>query len=285
MTQLVLNAQQQPSSCSQYKVYWLHLDNHSDPSKEGYIGITKKKVTARFREHVSRSKSLKTHIAKAFSKYGVDNIKLTVLCITDKEHARYMEKKLRPEPFMGWNMSIGGMTSPEIPSEVRKAAAIKAKKVRKVPQGSDHPMWAGGKERWLRKNGLFVPKTREEWSANISKGLTGRKQSEEAIDKQSKAHLRRFEEMGWWVNSQAREDTWLSAGLVFVLRETVAAPKWLISEITGMSLDQISKIASKLNQGWNPLEDNRWIEFYDNKKDQGEKSIEELKLLIANAQR
>lgn len=268
-----------------YSVYWLHLDSHTDPKTQGYIGITKGTPERRFTSHKSRSKyNPDFNVYKAFNKYGIENIRMTVLCKTTKEHARWTETDLRSEPFTGWNMARGGVVGPEIPKEVRAEAAKKRALSMEYPKGEDHPNWKGGCTSWQLRNGCYKYKTREEWSENISKSLKGKPLKQSTKDASSVSHLKRFEELGWWVNPIARMDTWLLAGKFYVLKQALALPKSLIMEVLNITLDQASKIATKLNAGWVPLNDERWIKFYESNKDQSQESIGELKLLLSNAQ-
>lgn len=87
-------------------VYWIHLHDHTDVMSEGYVGITTKEVNVRFKHHVQNAKrEYRLPIHKAI----VDNdCVITTLLIGSVEYCRLIERKLRPEPYIGWNTSVGG---------------------------------------------------------------------------------------------------------------------------------------------------------------------------------
>lgn len=95
-----------------YKVYWIHLAEHTDPSTDGYIGVTKN-TERRFSTHkwnAQRCNKVCKVLEKAINKYK-DKLIYSILMITNKTHAYFTEKSLRPSPKIGWNISIGGENS------------------------------------------------------------------------------------------------------------------------------------------------------------------------------
>lgn len=291
MTQLVLNAPQQAMTSNKpYQVYWLHLAEHLDIHSEGYVGITSKTAIERFKKHCNvTDNGGDFSINKAIRKYGADNIVIDIVCITSDEHARWLERKLRPLPFIGWNMQCGGIGNPYLTDEQRRSAVIKRNETLKerggLPSKEKHHNWKGGtSQSYLRKHGNFVKKSKELISKEaklrnkdfIDNGGEWVSCRPEVKLKFSEAHKKRFQELGWWVNSQANNKLWLSAAKVMVLRKRLSLPKDLISEVIGVSKNSTPKLLSKLFSGWNPLEDNRWIEFYEQNKTESDPTIEEL---------
>lgn len=79
-----------------YSIYWIHLQDHQNPLRDGYIGITKRSPELRFKEHVE-------------GKRVPIDATLTVMLggLTEME-ARYLEFYFRPRWRIGWNTAIGG---------------------------------------------------------------------------------------------------------------------------------------------------------------------------------
>ena len=94
-----------------YVVYWAHLEEHTDPKTQGYIGITKDFDTRKTR-HVSDAEARNSkciHFANAIRKYGKDTIVFDILIDgIDKELAELIEQEYRPDRGIGWNLCIGG---------------------------------------------------------------------------------------------------------------------------------------------------------------------------------
>lgn len=89
-------------------VYWIRKEEHTDIEKEGYIGITKRSVPVRYREHVSDSKRKYTYLYNAINKYG-DSLIVDTLVECDLEYAYWLEERLRPCGDIGWNKLSGGV--------------------------------------------------------------------------------------------------------------------------------------------------------------------------------
>lgn len=90
-----------------YYVYWYRLPEHSDPHRDGYIGITND-VTRRHKEHKQAANAgvSKTHFCNALCKYG--NIIHEVLHKCTKDEALEFEFYYRSETNVGWNTAAGG---------------------------------------------------------------------------------------------------------------------------------------------------------------------------------
>ena len=93
------------------KVYWIHLPEHH--LSEGYIGISEN-VERRFQQHKGEDrKSSNPHLKSAFEKYG-DRVKMVVLFEGERKDCLKVEKELRPEKGMGWNVIEGGGDPPKV---------------------------------------------------------------------------------------------------------------------------------------------------------------------------
>ena len=76
-------------------LYWVHLPEHQDMFKEGYIGVTPN-LQKRIREH--------KHKFKAYA----DKLIFDTIIIAEQTYCYSMEKMLRPLRNIGWNKAIGG---------------------------------------------------------------------------------------------------------------------------------------------------------------------------------
>jgi hypothetical protein len=94
-----------------YDVYWIHLPEHTNAHKEGYVGIT-----INFKERLKAHKKSKkiNHFKNAVKKYGWDNLVKEILHYNlTLEAALYFEEKYRPEQNIGWNSQKGGVLGVE----------------------------------------------------------------------------------------------------------------------------------------------------------------------------
>jgi hypothetical protein len=103
--------QHQPEGAS--VVYWIHKPEHTDITKEGYVGITSNKVQRRWVDHKSASRSKTKNnckiVNKAIRKHK-DLIYEVVLVADTREYCERIERLLRPTNCIGWNIAIGGMS-------------------------------------------------------------------------------------------------------------------------------------------------------------------------------
>jgi len=93
-------------------VYWIHKPQHTDITKEGYVGITHNMAMRRWADHKSASrKNPDNHcviVNKAIRKH-VNLIYEVVLVADTREYCERIEELLRPTNHIGWNISRGGM--------------------------------------------------------------------------------------------------------------------------------------------------------------------------------
>ena len=76
-------------------LYWVHLPEHTDMFKEGYIGVTPN-LQKRIREH--------KHKFKAYA----NQLIIDTIVIAEQAYCYSVEKMLRPIRNIGWNKAIGG---------------------------------------------------------------------------------------------------------------------------------------------------------------------------------
>jgi len=81
-------------------VYWIRLPEHTDITKEGYVGITNN-FEVRMHQHRENERN-----KKVFENF--DKAICSIILIGDRSYCREVEQKLRPKPYIGWNNAIGG---------------------------------------------------------------------------------------------------------------------------------------------------------------------------------
>lgn len=123
-----------------HNVYWYHLTQHTDPYREGYIGVTS---NLKFR-HYQHSKGVKgcgKILHQAFQKYGETQIIKTVLHTVSKEEAYLLENQYRPVQWTGWNIAIGGGLPPDTTGRIDspEVRQRRADSVRKAKAGRSYP--------------------------------------------------------------------------------------------------------------------------------------------------
>ena len=81
-------------------IYWIHKESHTDMKTEGYIGLSENH-NKRFLSHERWVRVLSMELD--------EDIYLTpVFWCESKREALYKESELRPEAYIGWNISPGG---------------------------------------------------------------------------------------------------------------------------------------------------------------------------------
>lgn len=97
-------------------VYWIHRKDHTDILTQGYVGITTKPVKTRYDEHLRMAFSDKTQKEGKYRVHHsiykhIEDIVVTTVCECSLEYALFFENKLRSSRNIGWNISIGGVTT------------------------------------------------------------------------------------------------------------------------------------------------------------------------------
>jgi hypothetical protein len=89
-------------------VYWIHLPEQTNVAIEGYVGIAMN-FEQRMFGHKSCAKIGKEQtLYRAIRKYGWDNLVKEIILISDESYCLDIERKLRPQPRIGWNIAVGG---------------------------------------------------------------------------------------------------------------------------------------------------------------------------------
>lgn len=93
-------------------VYWIHKPEHTDITKEGYVGITHNMARDRWLDHKSASRRHPDRncaiVNNAIRKHP-DLIYEVVLVADTREYCERIEGLLRPTNHIGWNIARGGM--------------------------------------------------------------------------------------------------------------------------------------------------------------------------------
>ena len=90
-------------------VYWIHHPDHTDMFSQGYIGVS---VNARKRWIDHRRHQENRHFANAVKLYGWDLLVKKQILIAEEDYCLDIERKLRPEKNIGWNIAVGGGKPP-----------------------------------------------------------------------------------------------------------------------------------------------------------------------------
>jgi hypothetical protein len=93
-------------------VYWIHKPEHTDITKQGYVGITHNLAMNRWRDHQSASKCNpdgQCAVVNRSIRKHPDLIYEVVLVADTREYCERIEGLLRPTNRIGWNIARGGM--------------------------------------------------------------------------------------------------------------------------------------------------------------------------------
>jgi hypothetical protein len=95
-------------------VYWIHLEEHTDIFTEGYVGVSTN-YRERWKTHkyyLKRNKHENSHFQNAYNLYGLKNLIFDTVLIGTEDYCYEVERKLRPEKRIGWNIEPGGNRPP-----------------------------------------------------------------------------------------------------------------------------------------------------------------------------
>jgi hypothetical protein len=127
-------------------VYWISKPDQQDIFTEGYIGITKQPVMARWNGHIKdRIKGAKKGRPISAAIIKEPELVFQVLSVHQTfQDALDMERKLRPHPFIGWNTTAGAtVLDPVTAGKARQRAMLNKRK-------AIDPTYYHGKQQVLR---------------------------------------------------------------------------------------------------------------------------------------
>lgn len=93
-------------------VYWIHNPQMTDPSTQGYVGVTNN-LKRRITNHLSKLRNEhhdNQHFQRAFNLD--DDLVVDILFEGDEEQCYLLEHQLRPKQNVGWNINVGGTKPP-----------------------------------------------------------------------------------------------------------------------------------------------------------------------------
>lgn len=241
-------------------VYWLHLKEHTDILKEGYVGITSRTVEKRFGQHRITKTHKNEHLQKAFRE-KLDII-VTTICECSIEYAGELESKLRPFERIGWNIAAGGNTV-SMTEEGKKRVSI-ALKGRKKPQ---HVMDAMNTARLLKP---ISEETRLKWSI-AGKGRTHTEEAKKKISdswidrppqirerKSTESLIQTFADKHPLDLPNQNKEAWLMCDLYYA-EFLKGNSKFVANKIVPNSNGGLVAMWKRFKLGFNPLIDERWL--------------------------
>ena len=193
------------------------------------------------------------------------DIKVTTVCICDRDYALLLENKLRPLKGIGWNIVVGGVTNPYFSAPKN----VKEKKPKKDMSGPNHPNWQGGIKDWRKFYCLLSesPQAQAEKKRKLEEKenrKTRHRQPHvpEHIAKIVEAKKKYFEERGPWANSQADKYLWGKAQDIYLLWAKEPCGCRALSRQLGLPRSStVKNLIKKFNTGWVPYLDPRFLEF------------------------
>ena len=206
------------------EVYWIRLPEHTDMLSEGYIGVTKRTAQYRFYEHVHKSKDSNSYLHNVIRKYGKDKVIVETLVICDIDYAFDVEKKLRPDKCIGWNLAAGGYNSGV---------------GRNKAQTTEHKKKRGDALRGIPFS--------EEHKTNLA--LSRKKYFEENP-----------RPIG--VSSTTNHAVWSVADKLFECFHAGYTTRQMCEKFSFPSPSNLTQIRKYFNEGWNPLNDAEWLKRY-----------------------
>jgi hypothetical protein len=217
-------------------VYWIHLEEHKDILKDGYIGVSAKTASKRYLVHKNAAKNGSEYpVHRAIRKYG-EALIVSILVEGPSKYCYEIEAKLRPKFNIGWNIASGGGHG-GFPLSIESRSKISQ----------------------ARKN--FSQETKDKL-ALIPK-MKGKKHSPETVAKLIK-NLNRNGCKDWpsWKHPRANHEMWKYAQEVYLqLKEKPKTGPRKLTQLFPISNKTAVTIKNKILTGWIPAEDEQWLLF------------------------
>ena len=253
-------------------LYWIHLPEHTDIFKEGYVGITTRTVKQRYVSHKIASKTPSKHhlpIYRAINKYG-DNILVSTVVEGPEDYILNLEITLRPKEGIGWNCAMGGQATGKGRTHSREEILKRARSNTGKTRSKQARMNMSSGTKGITKTASHRDKIR---IANIGKktSLETRNKIADAnrgptrMTMEGRAALSASKKaLHPWQRSKSNPEVWLSADVIYCHYPDKGRKE--LSECTGFSYSSLFTIYNKLKSGWNPSEDSAWLQFKNEKE-------------------
>lgn len=245
----VIATDSQPKHCN---VYWIHLPEHTDIFSQGYIGITTKSVNKRFVEHRCAAKNgSNLVIHNAIRKYG-DNIVYDLILVGDLDYCTDLEKKLRPEFRIGWNLAVGG-------SKTMLGFKHSDETKRKISEYfKGRPLSDEHKE---KVKNTFLGRHHTEETKQI---LREKAKIRGVSDATRKAATEANKKIPPWNKANSDKSVWESADIFYedFINGSVSSPHFMGKKYS-ISGSKFVVMWRKFQNGWNPLNDHDWLKFFN----------------------
>lgn len=221
-------------------LYWIRLkDEHVDIFTQGYVGVTTKSLSKRMNQHryTANKGNNANIISKAIRKYG-DSLTIEPILIGSLDYCLDMERKLRPVAGIGYNSAEGGRLVGKVGTKFGEEYSEKLSNAIKKAY-KDDPTYV----------------------ERVNSVKRGRKLSESHRLKVKEA-MNSITYLPW-ENSNARKDIWLLAAEVyeFLKENPKVTRRVLANRFKFEQKSTLDTLREKLNSGWNPIMDEKWLEF------------------------
>lgn len=229
-------------------VYWIKHIKDEDILSQGYVGITSRTVEERLKSHNYGSKK---HNIGLYNLIASKEFEVITLCECSIEYASYIENKLRPNHTIGLNLSPGGnIVSMTEEGKKRVSDALKGK-----PKTEQH-------RANLSKSrvGFKVPEAHNAKRAERLKGTPFFKTKEEFdkdLERRLNIHPLDYSRVNFTVWADVYE---LYRLFLSGLNYNKAERKRKLKK------GSLKGMWARFNRGYNPLEDQRMINFVESNK-------------------
>jgi len=165
----ISSAQRRWTMRAEWFVYWLFDDTCQDRRRHGCIGATKAtRLYARLNQH--------QHSARIPQPF-----RYKIIFRGSRKKALALEARLRPRPYIGWNLGVGGFANGKglkgIPKSVEQRAKIRAAALRRYTDPAEHARTSKAVKRGLKRidrNGANNPNFGKQMSETTKQKIRDR---------------------------------------------------------------------------------------------------------------
>lgn len=235
-------------------VYWIRLPDHDDIFSQGYVGFSSLGIEKRFNEHLfdARNKETTYPIHRAIRKYGKEGLIIDTVCIGSADYCLELERKLRPDRNLGWNICAGGGAPGlgRVLSSEHKEAVSRAQKGRVRTIAERHNIGLAAKGRFPS----------EEVRKKLSDAAKARGFADSHKENISKAKKGVASTNPMWMHPSADRGKWAVACHYYDLYKN-GFGRIPSSEMLGYNGDAFKQILKRIKDGWNPWKDEKYMDW------------------------